>query len=354
MKRLLQNDKLQKTTGLFTTKRGGLVKITRSKASVWSGLTASVGARKRAFTLIELLVVIAIIAILAAILLPVLNEAKKRGQAARCTSNLHQIMIGWIMYNGDDNGQFALNNYADWTSAAWNDWAGTIGNPGPRTGVNFVAGIMSGYTCSPSDGSPDDTNAALLVNSKYSQLAQYVQNPGLWRCPADQSTMFPNLAGSPRVRSYSMSQAVGTASLAGTNEPENYLPAQGGDPQYNGVQGHWRTYAKESQMLAPGPSDLWVLIDENPDSIDDSGFNFAMPNPRQPSSVGWYDYPAKTHGNAFSIAFADGHVETHGFVQPGVIKPTTYAGYDHTSTFVPASGDPDVFWFASHMSAPGP
>ena len=300
--------------------------------------------RKDAFTLIELLVVIAIIAILAAILMPVLNEAKKRGQAARCTSNLHQIMTGWIMYNGDDNGQFAVNNFSDWTSAAPNDWAGV----GPRTGVNFVAGIMSGY-----QGGVDDTNAALLVNSKYSQLAQYVQNPGLWRCPADLSTMFANLKGPPRVRSYSMSQAVGTASLAGTNEPENYLHYFW-EPQYNGGQGHWRTYAKESQMLAPGPADLWVLIDENPDSIDDTGFNFGMPKPGKDSTVGWFDYPAKTHGNSFSIAFADGHVELHGFVQPGNIIPTTYVAYLHTASFKQASGDPDVFWFANHMSAPGP
>jgi prepilin-type N-terminal cleavage/methylation domain-containing protein len=59
--------------------------------------------KKSAFTLIELLVVIAIIAILAAILLPVLASAQERARRTACVNNLRQIAVGNIIYAGDNN-----------------------------------------------------------------------------------------------------------------------------------------------------------------------------------------------------------------------------------------------------------
>lgn len=61
--------------------------------------------RNKGFTLIELLIVIAIIAILAAMLIPVLNQAKQRAWTAQCISNLRQIGMGMKMF-ADDNGEF--------------------------------------------------------------------------------------------------------------------------------------------------------------------------------------------------------------------------------------------------------
>ncbi len=62
----------------------------------------------RAFTLIELLVVVAIIAVLVGILVPSLSQARARAKQTRSMSDLRQMMLGYVMYYQENDGNLLL------------------------------------------------------------------------------------------------------------------------------------------------------------------------------------------------------------------------------------------------------
>jgi len=91
--------------------------------------------KKFGFTMIELLVVVAIIALLIALLLPVLHNAREKAQVVECGSNLRQLNIAWAGYAHDHNG-----NLVDPTPGTRNNWVE------PGTGIQPIRdGTMFNY-----------------------------------------------------------------------------------------------------------------------------------------------------------------------------------------------------------------
>jgi prepilin-type N-terminal cleavage/methylation domain-containing protein len=229
--------------------------------------------RADGFTLIELLVVIAIIAILAAMLLPALARAKQRATSAVCRSNEKQLATAWIMYC-DDNKDMVVNferqNFPN-TPTGDKPWC-YLTPP--------VAPVFP-----PGSSATDQARITFREGYKQGALNVYAPNPDVVHCPGD--TRAKLVAGS--------GFAWGSCSGAGT---------------LNGERRETDGIYKRSQIKRPSRIMLWV--EEN----DPRGENLGswIMNPASPptySGASLIDSPAAFHGTSSTFNFADGHCESH-------------------------------------------
>ena len=263
-----------------------------------------------AFTLIELLVVIAIIAILAAMLLPALGRAKLKAQGIHCMNNLHQLGLGWQMY-AHDNNDTVLGPY-----------------PVPRL-TNWVNGQF--------DIAPDGVDDKTLKNSA---TWPYIKSISAFRCAADRSQLRWQGKLHPRIISYSVNCFMGS--------PSGWVTSSG--------KNRYRSVLKTGDMTVKGPTEIFTLLDEHENSINDSHFA-AFADLTGYSNNRWLDAPSGRHGNAAGFAFADGHAEIHKWRGSGLDKTMSggTTGTPRPYPDLPFLGPAvltDYQWITNHVAPP--
>jgi len=243
-----------------------------------------------AFTLIELLVVIAIMAILLALLLPVLSRAKQKGRSVTCLNNLHQLSLGCMIYANDNSGELVSCWPIGFGSYPVNPYSWCPG------WACFTDPSVPGFNYGP-DPQFNCTNLYVL---QHGAIWNYIKAAGVYRCPADDRTM----GGLPVVRSYSMNSWMNGRSFGDpTGGTKFTTPDEDSTLTYT-------FFRKDNQIMQP--SRMWYFIDEDASTINDSMFIVDMGTENNIP-----DMPSTRHGVVYELNFADGHTESVNWLGAG-------------------------------------
>jgi type II secretory pathway pseudopilin PulG len=254
--------------------------------------------------------VIAIIAILAALLLPVISKAKSRARRIECMSNERQLSLTWQLYASDHNDLLPPNGY----------------------GLPETLGSNRLWVVGDEHIHPEFfTNLDYLLDPKYAAFAEYLKSAAIYKCPEDHSTVDLGGQAYPKVRSYS---------LNGFFHWESPQPdALRTNPRY------WN-FAKMSDLAHGRPSEIFSFLDVSPGNICHSAFVV---------QIGvfpglFYHLPSVQHENRGVLSFADGHTEAHHWVDPRTIDESKVDWIPNHFT-VWLQNDADLDWLAAHASA---
>jgi len=265
------------------------------------------------FTLIELLVVIAIIAILASLLLPSLAKGKLKATSATCRSNQKQLMMAMLMYGHDNNDSILPTRYRGEEGQtdlyAGGFWKGPI--PDITTGITV-----------------EEATRRSVVGIKSSPLFRYCNAVGVYACPGD--IRFKNLLPG---KGWAYGSYSKTEYMYGLEDPA------------------WQVKSYHKYSLVKAPADGFVFIEE----ADPRNYNLGT-WVMYVTPPGWVDGFAIFHGNVTTLAFADGHVDSHKWLEPSTIAAATAFGRGDSSAFFWSAGNAaqnrDLHWTYDHYRHP--
>jgi hypothetical protein len=213
---------------------------------------------------------------------------------------------------------------------------------------------MKNWVCGTMEQPLDAIMLEELTDPIGTALSHYVPNPAVYHCPAD-NYVDPN-SHQIHVRSISMNSAVGStwSAFYASGSPALGAPVDGGwldGSGYDSSQTTWLTYGKLSSFTRPGPANTWVIMDENPYSINDG--SLAVSAAAAPGATYLIDWPAGNHDRAAGMSFADGHSIIHQWKDPRTYTPQGLVapGRGGQGSTVQSPDDQDCFFLAPLTSA---